>query len=153
MPVQSSWWQELRAKLAARPAGPQDISALAAMTDCVIAAQCDFPINEMLDTFTTALAHGPSANLLGTYANYAFNVLGDSELALRLLDETITLEPKEPEHRVGLVRILIALDRFDEAQTQIAALRRLGRLDQYDDKAELLEQRLATQRAKTSPRN
>lgn len=153
MPVQSSWWQELRAKLAARPAGPQDISALAAMTDCVLAAQCDFPINEMLDTFATALTHGPSANLLSTYANYAFNVLGDSELALRLLDETITLEPKEPEHRVGLVRVLIALDRFDEAQTQIAALRRLGRLDQYDDKAELLEQRLATQRAKTSPSN
>ncbi len=153
MPLQSSWWQELRAKLAARPAGPQDIGALAAMTDCVLASQCNFPVNEMLDTFTTALAHEPSAKLLGTYANYAFNALGDSDLALRLLEESITLEPKESEHRVGLARVLIALDRFDEAQAQIAALRELGRLGQYNDKAELLEQRLATQRAKTSPRN
>jgi hypothetical protein len=153
MPLQSSWWEEMRAKLAARPAGPQDISSLAAMTDCVLAAECNFPVNEMLHTYTTALMHGPSANLLSTYANYVLNVLGDSELALRLLEETITLEPKESEHRVGLARVLIALNRFDEAQAQIAALRRLGRLGQYDGKAELLEQRLAAQRAKTSPRN
>jgi protein O-mannosyl-transferase len=151
IPLQPIWWQELRAKLAARPAGPQDVNALGTMTDCVLEARCAFPVDEMLHSFTVALEHGPNAKLLGVYANYALNVLGDTALALRLLDESITLEPKEPEHRVGLARVLIALNRFDEAQAQIDAIRKLGRLGQYDDKAERLAERLTAQRARIPP--
>lgn len=151
LPLQSQWWQELRAKLAVRAAGPQDVSALAAMTDCVLEKACRFPVAEMMESFGTALNHDPNAKLLSVYANYVLNVLGDGELALRLLDEAVSLEPRESEHRVGLTRVLIALGRYQQAEQQIDALRRLGRLNQYRDKADLLAQRLATHRAAAVP--
>lgn len=148
VPLKPEWWRSLQDKLAGHAPGPQDISALAAMTNCVLENLCRFPVDEMLRSFGLALSHQPSGKLLSVYANYVLNVLGDSALALRLLEDAIALEPKESEHRVGMARVLIALNRFDAAQAQIDELRRLGRFGQYRDKAELLEQRLAAQRKK-----
>lgn len=140
--VDPQWWRQLRAKLARRAAGAQDVAALGAMTDCVVESVCKIPHDEMIASFTTALAHGPQANLLGVYANYALNELGDAELALRLMQEAVVLAPQEPQHRDNLVRLLIALDRYDEARREIAALRSSGRLGQNEQRAKKLERRL-----------
>ena len=140
--VDPQWWQQLRAKLARRAASAQDIAALGALTDCVVERLCKLPTDEMIASFTTALAHGPQANLLDVYGNYALNELGDTELALRLMQEAVVLAPREPQHRDNLVRLLIALGRYDEARREIAALRSSGRLGQNEQRAKKLEQRL-----------
>ncbi|HWU53362.1 MAG TPA: hypothetical protein VN153_11160, partial [Tahibacter sp.] len=140
--VDPQWWQQLRAKLARRAAGPQDIAALGALTDCLVENVCKLPQEEMIASFTTALAHGPQANLIGVYSNYALNELGDVELALRLMQEAVVLAPREPQHRDNLVRLLIALGRYDEARHEIAALRSSGRLGQNEQRARKLERRL-----------
>ncbi|WP_257384908.1 hypothetical protein [Tahibacter caeni] len=150
-PVDPQWWQQMRAKLERRAAGPQDVAALGALTDCAVENVCELPPAEMVAVFATALSHGPQANLLSVYANYVLNELNDATLALGLMQEAIELAPREPQHRENFARLLIALGRYGEAQRQIDALRRLGRFDQYRGKADLLVQRLEARRAEDSP--
>jgi hypothetical protein len=136
------WWVQLREKLVRRPPGAQDIAALAAMTECMVADRCHFPPEQMVPTFTSALSHGPQAILLSAYGNYALNELGDGDLALRLLREAVSLSPREAQHHINLARLLIALKQFDEAQREIDAVRRIGALGQNESRALELDARL-----------
>lgn len=151
IPVDGAWWDDLRQKLRLRPVGAQDVLSLRAMTDCVVAGQCAFPTGEMIETFTTALARHVDARILDVYGNYALNALGDAALTLSLWDQAIALDPREVEYRVSLARLLIALGRIDQARTEIAAIRRLGRFGQYERRAQDLERRLAAQAQAPSP--
>lgn len=141
--IEDAWWEDLRRKLRSRSVGSQDVSALRAMTDCVVAQQCAFPTGQMLDTFATALTRHVDARVLDVYGNYALNALGDVTLTLSLWNQAIALDPREVEYRVSLSRLLIALGRADQARAEIASIRRLGRFGQYERRAQELEQRLA----------
>jgi len=87
----------------------------------------------MTAAFLAALSHNhPSARLLAIYGDYAWNVLGDRELGLRMTGAAIETAPDEPAYRITQVRMLIALDHTDEAQEASRKLETLnigGRLD------------------------
>jgi tetratricopeptide (TPR) repeat protein len=151
MPLDEAWWQDLRRKLAARPVGAQDVAALRAMTDCVIAEHCVFPTAQMIETFTTALTRHVDARVLDIYGNYALNALGETRLTLALWTEAIERDPREVEYRVSLGRLLVALGRIDAARAQIAAIRKAGRFGQYAGKADELERRIEARESTLSP--
>ncbi|MGH8158705.1 MAG: tetratricopeptide repeat protein [Rhodanobacter sp.] len=132
-PLKSQWWDSMIAKLRARKPGVQDESSLVALTQCVREQHCDLPQARMVQAFEAALDHPrPSARLQATYGDYAWNVLDDHALGLRMIEGAVKDAPSEPAYRITLVRMLVTSSRPDAAMRQIQALQQLnigGRLN------------------------
>lgn len=137
-----AWWDEMHARLQRGPIGPQEIGALASLTRCARDGGCDFPRQAMLASYLAALEHGPHPDVLALYGDYALNVLHDAPLALRLWQEAVAQRPAVAQYRVNLIKLLIALGRYDAAQSGIDQLRRAGRVGQNDLVAGQLQDRL-----------
>lgn len=140
-PIESAWWGTMIAKLQARKPGVQDESALAALTQCARESLCGLPPERMMQAFVAALGHpAPSARLLAIYADYAWNVLGDRDLGLRMAEAATTAAPAEPAYAITVIRMLAAQRRYDDARQELQKLQALnvgGRLD--DSIADLLK--------------
>ena len=134
LPIKDAWWDSLIAKLKARRPGVQDESSLGALTQCAREGRCDLSKQRMIDAYLAALSHpNPSARLLSMYGDYAWNVLGDKELGLRMNSEAVATSPHEPAYRITEIRMLAALGRTDEAQQQYRQLQGMnigGSLDE-----------------------
>ena len=80
-----------------------------------------------------ALRHpDPSARLLATYGDYAWNVLEDHALGERMAEAAVRVSPNEPAYQITLVRMLLAQGRMNEAHQAVQRLQQLnvgGRLD------------------------
>ncbi|WP_043796093.1 hypothetical protein [Rhodanobacter sp. OR87] len=133
LPIKDVWWKSLIAKLRSHSPGVQDESSLGALTQCVRESRCSLPSNRMVQAFEAALAHPhPAARLQAIYGDYAWNVLGNHELAEHLINEAVKTNPGEPAYRITQIRMLVALGRHDQARTSITELRSLnfgGRLN------------------------
>jgi protein O-mannosyl-transferase len=134
LPLKDAWWDSMIAKLRARRPGVQDESSLGALTQCAHEGHCDLPQQRMMDAFMAALAHpDPSARLLATYGDYAWNVLEDHSLGERMTEEAVKASPYEPAYQITLIRMLATQGRTDEAHQAIQQLQKLnvgGRLDE-----------------------
>ena len=133
LPLKDAWWDTMTAKLKARDPGVQDESSLQALTQCARDGQCKLPEKRMVLAFQAALSHPrQSARLQATYGDYAWNVLGDKPLGLRMTEAATRAAPSEPAYHITLARMLLAVGHTDEARQQIQALQTLdigGRLD------------------------
>jgi hypothetical protein len=133
LPIKDAWWDSMIAKLKAHKPGVQDESSLAALTQCVREQRCDLPKERMAQAFLVALIHpDPSARLLATYGDYAWNVLEDHDLGERMIQDAVKTSPNEPAYQITLIRMLAALGRSKEAEaalTQLETLNIGGRLD------------------------
>jgi len=134
LPLKDAWWNSMISKLKAHKPGVQDESSLGALTQCVREEHCDLPADRMMESFGAALAHpGPSARLLATYGDYAWNVLDDHELGERMTKEAVKTSPSEPAYQITLIRMLAVQGRNEEAELALRKLTALnigGRLDQ-----------------------
>lgn len=134
LPLKDAWWDSMVAKLKAHKPGVQDESSLGALTQCVREQHCDLPADRMMESFGAALSHpGPSARLLATYGDYAWNVLDDHELGERMTKEAVKTSPSEPAYQITLIRMLAVQGRNAEAELALRKLTALnigGRLDQ-----------------------
>jgi len=127
LPLKDAWWDSIINKLKAHKPGVQDESSLRALTRCVIDHQCHLPTGRMIESFGAALSHpNPSARLLASYGDYAWNVLDDSELGERMIVAAVEAAPSEPAYQVTLIRMLAAKNQIAEAR---AALDRLEALN------------------------
>lgn len=133
LPVKDAWWNSLITKLKARKPGVQDESSLGALTQCARAHRCHLSISRMTEAYLSALSHpSPSARLLAMYGDYAWNILGDYELGLRMIDAAVAGAPSEPAYRITQIRMLAVLDHRNEAYQALDQLQQLdtgGRLD------------------------
>jgi hypothetical protein len=100
----------------------------------------------MLAMFDAALSHGPDPDILNIQADYMLNVTRRPDAAIDLWRQVIDLRPGEPQYRINMIKVLIALGKNDEARQQIAALRQLGIPGQYETAARELETRLSRDR-------
>ena len=133
LPIKDAWWNSLIAKLEARKSTVQDESSLGALTQCVREHQCKLPKQRMMEAFYAALSHpDPSARLLAMYGDYAWNVLDDHALGLRMTEDAVKASPAEPAYQITLIRMLAALGLkvdADKAIGQLATLNIGGRLN------------------------
>lgn len=133
LPLKQVWWDSMIAKLNARKPGVQDVSSLVALTECAREHICDLPKKPMVEAFEAALSHpDPGARLLATYGDYAWNVLNDHALGLRMITAAVRAAPDESAYQVSLIRMLTAQgqrERALEALHNIARLNVGGRLD------------------------
>lgn len=133
LPLKDAWWDSMTAKLKARRAGVQDESSLGALTQCAREGACRLPEGRMVGAFLAALSHpNPSARLLATYSDYAWNILGDHALGLKMIEQAITAAPNEPAYRITVIRMFLASRQYDQARhalQDLGALNFGGRLD------------------------
>ena len=141
-PAQDAWWREMQQRLRDDPVGPQEISALGSLEHCAREGGCTFPTGQMVATFESALRHGPNSEVLALYGDYALNVLHEPQAALQMWRQAIVLHPRRAQYRVNLIKLLIAIGDHDAARRQIAQLRGLGRVGQYDAMAAEMDARL-----------
>jgi len=138
----STWWRDLRRLLADQPLGPENKNALIALTDCAASGKCVFPRHEMLATYATAIrAHGQDPILLSTKGKYTLHVLGNADVALPLWRAAAS--HGDADLHYNLVRLLIDMGRYDEAQSEIVRLRDAGKSGQRDAMVLDLQRRLA----------
>lgn len=135
-------WEDMRLRLATHPIGPQEVGAIAAMARCARTGKCHFDRSEMIGMFEQALARSRDPNLLTMYGDYMLNVGHAPDRALALFKEAAALSPGVAQYRINLAKLLIATGDADAARAQIAALRALGRVGQYESSARELEVRL-----------
>lgn len=133
LPLKDTWWDSMIAKLKTRPAGVQDESSLSALTQCARESHCDLPQNRMVEAFTAALTHpSPSARLLASYGDYAWNEMHDRDLGERMTEEAIKAKPQEPAYQITLIRMLVAQGRIAQARQALKQMEPLnvgGRLN------------------------
>jgi hypothetical protein len=132
-PLKIEWWNSMIAKLKSRPTGVQDDSSLAALTQSARDHACPLPDDRMVLAFETALDHpSPSARLQATYGDYAWNVLNDHALGLRMIEGAVKADPGEPAYQITMIRMLAAQGLKQNAIRALDKLRLLdigGRLD------------------------
>ncbi|WP_426271035.1 hypothetical protein ACN9MB_05405 [Dyella kyungheensis] len=133
LPLEGRWWDSMVAKLKKRKSAVEDESALEQLSTCQTNGQCDLPKERMLQAYLAALSHpNPSARLLNSYGSYAWEELSDHDLAIRMMQDAVTTNPKEPAYRVTLIRMLTDKGRLDEARQELRELQPLnigGRMD------------------------
>ncbi|MBM7126868.1 hypothetical protein ISP19_15940 [Dyella flava] len=134
LPLKDAWWTSMIEKLKSRPPGVQDESSLGALTDCARDHDCDLPPQHMIDAYLAALSHpNPSARLLAMYGDYAWNVLDDRDLGVRMAEKAVKADPSETTYRITLIRMRVVLGQTSEAMCgyqQLALMNVGGRLDQ-----------------------
>jgi hypothetical protein len=132
-PIKDAWWDSLIAKLKSRPLGVQDDSSLSALTKCARDGACPLDKSRMVEAFEAALSHPkPSARLLATYGDYAWNILDDHALGMRMTEEAVKAQPGEPAYHITVARMAAVLGQPDVIRQQIEVLKSLnygGRLD------------------------
>lgn len=133
LPIKDAWWDSLISKLRTRRPSVQDESSLGALTQCDREHLCNLPAGTMTEAFLVALSHpNPSARLLAMYGDYAWNVLDDHRLGLRVISAAVAKSPDEPAYQITRIRMLAVLGRIGEAHAAYRELQRLnigGRLD------------------------
>jgi len=127
LPLKDAWWNSLIGKLKARKSTVQDESSLGALTECARTAQCDLPMERMMEAYYAALSHpDPSARLLAMYGDYAWNVLNDHALGLRMTTDAVKARPDEPAYQITMIRMLAAEGRKADAEQSIQQLETLN---------------------------
>lgn len=117
------WWAALQEKLHRRKPGPQEIAAVYSLGRCVLDGSCHFAPEHMVESYLAGLSHDPpSLELMASYANFALNALGDSDLALQLVRECVQRSPRNAQYRRNLIVVLARTGRSDEAKREFAAL-------------------------------
>ena len=151
-PIEDDWWTQLNEKLANNPIGPQERSAIGALTKCAVEGHCKFVPQNMLELYAAALSRGPDPFVLNIYGDYALNVLGDAELALKVWQEAISLRPGDIQFRANRAKLFIALGKWEEAIADIRTIESIGKFGQSRDIASDLEARLqAAQKSVANP--
>lgn len=136
LPIPASVWAGMRAKLSARAASPETNNVLHTLVECRIRHNCELDDQELFATLRVALARNPNAPVVyAQYANFAFNVMRDPELAVRVMRDAVRLAPRDPVYRIGLIRMLLASNLREQGSEVDDLLRGLqqdnvdGRLD------------------------
>ena len=143
LPVEDEWWSHMQSRLRERPLGPQETAALASLGNCAIESRCSFPVDAMMATFQAALSQGPNAEVESIMGGYFLTVLRQPDMALFLWHGASERIPREPQYRISVIKLLIALRRYEEAADELQQLRNLGRFGQHHAVADKLAIRLA----------
>jgi hypothetical protein len=132
--LEDRWWDSMIARLRARKSTVQDEGALEQLSSCQITGDCDLPKQRMLDAYFAALSHPkPSARLLNMYGTYAWEVLGDHNLGVHMVQDAVAANPREPGYHVTLVRMLTDMGRLSEARQALRdtqAINLAGHMDE-----------------------
>ena len=146
----SGTWERLERKVIRRALGPQELSALEALVECQVSGPCRSEDGRaaMAQLLPRLTQQNPSsARIRAIYANFAFNVMADPQLAMLLIREAVSLSPKDIGYRIWLIRMGLAskLLANEEAASALEVLVANNSGRAYDDDIEVLRRWAAAQ--------
>lgn len=102
-------WDSFRKLLLQRRIGPEAIESLYAVVQCRVTWHCQFRDHELVETLLQVIQANPrNATVHTLYANVAWNVLGDRELAIAMQREAVLLGRNASAAELGLAEFLLA---------------------------------------------
>ena len=129
LPVQPSWWSQLRRDARTTPISSQDVGALYALIQCSRKGVCKYDTRELGRVLMLAVAYNPDrADLVTLDANYQVNLAHDYGAGLASMQRAVAIRPRDTAYWWNLVSLQIALGQFTEARVGIERLRELNRL-------------------------
>jgi hypothetical protein len=141
MTVEDDWWNSMIGKLKRSQPGVQDESSLASLSQCKREGNCEFPPDRLGQAYLAALSHpNPSARLQSSYGDYAWNVLDDKALGLKMEQQAVLSNPHEAAYRITLIRMLMVLDLREQIPEQMTALKAMNIGGQLDSDIRSLSQ-------------
>lgn len=143
--VDPSAFTEIRHKLATYPLTPTDIGGLLMLTECFGNA-CDFPAEVMDELLTIAIKNTRTPQILTIYGFFRINKMGDFQAGLEIFREVVKRYPSESQHWINLINLLIVMERYAEAEQQLARLRNSDTYGGHDGLYEMLENEIHTAR-------
>lgn len=142
-PLPEMVWARFGEKMLRRPVGPQEIAALEGVVECRVEQRCRFADeHQLFRLLVNVVQENPrSARLRAIYANYAFNVVGDQKLAMRMIREAVALSPRDPGYRLWLLQVGLASNLLErsEAEEALTLLRRVNGRGAYTSDIKRLE--------------
>jgi len=123
------------------------IDPLLAIADCRTKASCPMSAQEVEQLLDAPLQNphvfGHVKALVYTaLTQYLVNVARDYPAAIDSINQSIALAPQELEHRLTLVRFLMALQRTEEARKQLATLKQIDHKNIRQRDIAMLEKQL-----------
>ncbi len=147
--VPEQLWVELRRGLINNGWRAEHAGALFSLVDCRISKLCQLDDAALLQTFLQLLERHPQQPVaLTMYANFAWNVLGDRALAVRVQRDAVNLASGNLSMKVALAKFLLASGQADnvvEGRTLLNELRKSNQHGLLDRQiAELMQLEAAT---------
>lgn len=132
-PVPASWWDSLILKLQMRPPEITDAQSLQFLADCFMANECKDGLPQLARAYAAAMAHAsPPASLLFSHAQFAWHLQNDTPLAEQEFRRAVKRAPRDPQAWQGLVRLLIAVGKPEQAQQSIDQMQAINSFGMFD---------------------
>src|SRR5262249_23578064 len=142
-PIETRWWETMRAKLSRRRPTVEDSSAIKSLTTCQREGHCALDDARMLAIYLAALSNPPpDPGVLYSYSIFAFNRMHDANLAMRLARDAAETS-HDPQYRINLVNFMIDQGQTEAARAEIDKLRTQNRWGALDASIAELRQRVS----------
>jgi hypothetical protein len=124
-PVKQEWFTEVLDRLERYPITPSALDSLLELSGCMN-SPCTFPQGTMDEMFRLTLEN-PSLAYNGRlraeaetiYGYYTINLGKNFEQGRQLFYQAVASDPREPQRRINLIKLLIAMNDFDAAEQQL----------------------------------
>jgi tetratricopeptide (TPR) repeat protein len=145
--VEAEWINMLEQRLSESKYAPDTGNQLMGLVTCQSKGVCKLPKNHieriLQAPFKNPGLTGPARALaLLAWTHYLINLASDYPAAITALQQAIDASPNDLEYRLTLIQFLVALERDEEAQNQLAILKRLDKMGAYAELAESQEKLL-----------
>lgn len=142
-------WDRLDEYLRRPRLDAQSVNALIGLVSCVGRGECRLSNARLVQALTIAANRdSPAPELLEAYATFAMTHLKDMTLAGELFGAAVQAEPGNPMRHHALAQYLAITGRFEDAERELAEMRRRDRLGRYRSSADKLAGFIAELRAR-----
>lgn len=147
-PLSESWWTSLERKALAARTDPQYVAAFVTLLNCATEGACPIAAERLLPVVGTAVTRSRDPDLLLAYAHYVLSVLRDVPLALRLAEDAVAADPRNPNRHYMLGQYRAAVGDLEGARASVERMRELDRLGRHRTRELALRQMIEEQAAR-----
>lgn len=132
-PIDPSWWDSIISKLRSSTPTSSDASAMANLYDCQINEICPHDFAHLGEALQAGVDHPqPNELMLTIYAEFAWLVMGDLDLAERVMREVVALKPRNADSLANLISVLAQKGKMDEARFELSRLEAMNHFGALD---------------------
>ena len=145
--IDSKWIAELKHRLEFSALEPATGNTLMQLVQCKISKKCTLDNQTLLDLINASLrnrsANGPRrALILSSLSYYLVDLAQDYPQALEVMRQMVQSQPQEIEYRLTLAQYLVAMQKPQEAEEELAEIRQLDHWNAYSARVAQVEQEL-----------
>jgi len=149
-PIDPSLIADIKYKLSHYPISPSTISSLRELAKCQ-ETDCKIDNRQMASVLTIAVKNPwvrqckpPYGDLLTLYGSFLIDRLHEIEGGKHFFEMAVNVRPNAIQYRLNLIRLLLVMNRYDDARAQLRALEAVNTGGQFPNQIESLETDLSS---------